>query len=103
MTRFIDLTGRTFGRLLVIERAANYIQPNGGVIAKWSCMCSCGGLKTVCTASLKNGHVKSCGCLSKEITKKNMTKHGKTGTRLYGIWKNMRERCNNSNKETYKN
>lgn len=102
MAKFIDLTGKRFGKLLVIERAENYIQPNGGMIARWRCKCDCGNTKIVNTASLKRGKTKSCGCLVGEKCKITMTKHGKTNTRLYTHWKCMRERCNNKNKERYK-
>lgn len=30
-----------------------------------------------------------------------MTKHGRSGTRLYNIWKGMRSRCNNVNSKDY--
>jgi len=36
------------------------------------------------------------------IKKGNRYKHGGTGTRLYRIWKAMRNRCNNSNNLRYK-
>jgi hypothetical protein len=102
MAKFIDLTGKRFGRLLVIERAENYIQPNGGMVTRWKCKCDCGKTKIVNTASLKRGKTKSCGCLVAEKCRETMTKHGRTNSRLYGIWKNMRERCNNPNRERYK-
>lgn len=36
-----DLTGRTFGRLTVLEQAEDHIQPNGVHRPKWKCQCSC--------------------------------------------------------------
>ena len=33
----------------------------------WKCLCECGQIKTVSSASLRQGKVLSCGCLRKEI------------------------------------
>ena len=55
--------------------------------------CDCGKEKSIIASNVKNGATKSCGC------RKNIgnTKHGGKGTRIYRIWKNMRERCHNPN------
>ncbi len=53
-----DLTGRTFGRLTVLEPVKNkYGQ------ASWRCRCGCGNETVVRTWDLTSGHVASCGCL----------------------------------------
>lgn len=58
-----DLTGRRFGRLVVVSRA-----PNGkNWRVKWNCICDCGNTRIVYASHLKNGHTQSCGCLNKEI------------------------------------
>lgn len=59
MTRFIDLTGMKYGKLTVISRAKNDAQNR----ANWECICSCGKLKTILGARLRDGITKSCGCL----------------------------------------
>lgn len=65
----IDLTGKTFGRLTVLYR---YIQNTGGQ-AMWVCKCTCGKIKPVRGASLRNGTAQSCGCLTYEnASKANM-------------------------------
>ena len=56
-----DLSGMTFGRLTIIRKDGNI---NGRTA--WLCKCTCGNEKTVITKYLKNGAVKSCGCLKKE-------------------------------------
>lgn len=53
-----DLKGRTFGMLRVVQRS-----PNSSYGALWYCRCRCGRLKEVRATALKNGNVKSCGCL----------------------------------------
>lgn len=59
--RVIDLTGKRFGRLQVIERANNI----GNGVA-WLCRCDCGNEKIILGHSLRNGKTKSCGCYRKE-------------------------------------
>lgn len=62
-----DLIGQKFGRLTVIEKAEDYIQPNGKHIQRWLCRCECGHDIVVRSGNLKNGNTKSCGCYSREI------------------------------------
>lgn len=63
MSKSIDLTGQTFGRLLVISQSS--LRSASGSI-KWECQCSCGKVILVRTDSLKNGHTSSCGCFNRE-------------------------------------
>ena len=58
-----DLTGKTFGRLKVIERAENK-----GHQTYWLCECQCENrtIISVESGNLKRGRVKSCGCLYSE-------------------------------------
>ncbi len=69
----------------------------------WFCKCECGNNAIVSSAKLKNGHTKSCGCLSKEVAKEKATIHGKTKTTLYRRWANIKTRCFNINHKSYKN
>lgn len=55
--------------------------------------CDCGRVKSIIADNVKNGRTKSCGCRK---NKRNI-RHGGSGSRLYTIWKSMRERCNNPN------
>ncbi len=57
-----DLTGQTFGELVVISKADPLPTTKGN---RWLCRCSCGTEKVVSAKSLKSGDTKSCGCLSK--------------------------------------
>lgn len=62
----IDLTGRRFGRLIVLKRAEN----KGKQVA-WLCKCDCGKETIVFGSCLRGNVTKSCGCLQKEITSKS--------------------------------
>lgn len=70
MNKIVDLTGQKFGRLTVVERAADHILPCGHKEVMWVCECECGGIKIARGAKLRSGDVKSCGCLQKEIQEK---------------------------------
>jgi hypothetical protein len=78
-----NITGNKYGRLTVIE----YIPKS----AKWKCLCSCGNYKISTYSDLFTGKVKSCGCLQHETTN-NLT-HGLSDTRLYTIFRGMKQRC----------
>jgi hypothetical protein len=58
---YIDLTGKVFGRLTVIERAEDYIAPNGHHSAQWLCECKCRTKIIALGLCLRNGSTKSCG------------------------------------------
>lgn len=101
MGKFIDLTGQKFGRLIVLERVENYIQPNGTIKARWKCLCECGKHCVVCSSELRCGKTKSCGCFKLGILRTSRITHGKSSTRLYGVWKDMKARCYNPNDKYY--
>ena len=96
----IDLTGKRFGRLLVLGESGKV-----GEQTAWKCKCDCGGIAIVTGANLRSGNTNSCGCLNRENLRKALTKHGATAgkkkPRLYRIWLAMRERCKNQESEKY--
>ncbi len=96
--KFEDLSGRTFGRLTVVRRVANSRSGQ----TKFECICECGATTTVQSGNLKTGHIKSCGCLSRDTTSKLNSTHGMTGTRTYRIWYNLKNRIFNPNIDSYK-
>lgn len=63
-----DLTGKQFGRLIVLKRADDYIDSQGRHRLCWQCQCMCKD-KTILDVPdnrLKTGNTRSCGCLHKE-------------------------------------
>lgn len=102
MSTVKDLTGQRFGRLVVIERAGSYIAPKRNQShSLWLCSCDCGNTATIRGGQLKNGHTRSCGCLSRELLDKARFKHGKTETRLYDVFCRMKARCYNPSDKNY--
>lgn len=82
--------GTVFGRLTVIGDAAQK-----GTNSCSRCRCECGKEVVVVNYSLRSGHTRSCGCLSREATGARFRKHGKAGSKLYDVWSAMRKRCEN--------
>lgn len=58
--RFINITGRRFGRL-VVDSLCEEVPSDGKL--QWKCICDCGNIKNVRGTHLRKGSVKSCGCL----------------------------------------
>lgn len=94
-----NLKGKKFNKLQVIERV---IKENNKQ-TYWKCICECGNTTIVTSAHLKNGHTKSCGCLQKEVVKNMMTTHNLTHTKLFKVWRGMKDRTLNKNDKHYKN
>lgn len=94
-----DLTGNKYGKLLVVEKA----KKRSGGNYFWICACDCGDFSVVRGTYLVQGHTKSCGCMRKESLRDVANVHGKSGSRIYRIWQNMRRRCYNENFVSYPN
>ena len=113
--RKISLIGKKFGRLTVLSDAGT----KGGRTYS-NCLCDCGKIVVVSNKHLKSGHTKSCGCYKNEIIREigkitgktnikyaqkqaheNNRKHDMSGTRLYRIWLQMKQRCYNEKNDHY--
>lgn len=66
MGKLIDLTGERFGKLTVLHRVQNRVQPSGQSKSQWMCLCDCGNQIIVAGQNLRNNHTLSCGCLISE-------------------------------------
>lgn len=82
----IDHTGEVVNGFFVVERDGS---DTGG--ARWLIECNCGNHFSVRGSHLRKGKVRSCGC------------HKVSHTKLYGVWKQMRSRCNDRQHKSYKN
>jgi hypothetical protein len=106
MSKVLDLVGKTFGRLTVLERAGN--DPRGK--SRWLCQCSCNETKVVDGSDLKTGNAGSCGCVRREKLReqaKAKATHGHTRggrhTPTYRSWQSMLNRCFKQNRPGYAN
>lgn len=96
--RIKDMTGQRVGRLTIIRYA--YAKNK---CAYWLCRCDCGNEKIVRSNSLRSKHnpTNSCGCLHHEWRIEQNTTHGMSDSPEWGIWKSMKQRCQNSNHSNY--
>lgn len=86
-----NLTGMTFGKLTALKAVGK----NKHNCYLWKCVCLCGNTSIVATNDLTSGNTQSCGC------QKGTPTHRKTKTRLYRIWRNMKQRCFNPQVTAY--
>jgi hypothetical protein len=90
-----QLAGQRFHKLVVLSEAGRTKWQN----VKWLCQCDCGKPAIVAGGNLRSGHVKSCGCARKwkrnprPKQSERQTTHGKSHSRVYRSWVNMRTRC----------
>ena len=85
-----DLSGQRFGKLTVLEFAFTRKKHS-----YWRCICDCGNETVVECSSLKSGKSTSCGC--------NCITHHESTTRLYKIYRKMRERTEYNKSNRWKN
>lgn len=90
----VDHTGKKFGDWIAIKYVGN---------RRWICACSCGKRKQVNTSSLTSGKSTSCGCKVSEKITKVKTTHGYRKHKLYRVWQDIKDRCNNPNHKGYQN
>lgn len=95
--KVIDRAGQRYERLVVVERAPN--RSDRDTNARWLCQCDCGNTSIAYGQDLQRGKVKSCGCLNAERIKR----HGKATSYVYGVWKQMIQRCENPKNPAYHN
>lgn len=100
---FEDFSGQKINRLTLIEPSHIHYQKSGSRILYWITKCECGNVKVQNGRRVKRGDIKSCGCLSKEVTSKVKTTHGETGSRLLRIYYNMKGRCYLESNPKFKN
>lgn len=97
----VNLVGRRFGRLTVLKES----HADKHRHYHWLCVCDCGTEKTINGEVLKRGESTSCGCIGRERMRElgKKCKHGHASTRLYKIYKGIKNRCYNQRDLSYKN
>jgi hypothetical protein len=96
--KLIDLTGKQFGKLTVLQRGENK-----GKRARWTCQCECGNVKDIRGDHLNSGESTSCGCqIIKAITKHGHSPANGSVSSEYSSWHNMITRCTKPSHKSYK-
>lgn len=98
MPKLIDMTGQRYERLTVVCQNG---KDNAGH-PLWKCRCDCGNVVYATGNRLRSGNTRSCGCLHKEQLSERNTKHGNSKTRLYSIYKGIKDRCYRKKNTCYK-
>lgn len=101
-SRFIDLTGRVFGRMTV-DSFAGVIGEGRSRATVWNCLCDCGQrCPQIRSRCLMSGGTQSCGCLQREAA----TIHGHAGgqhdSSTYMTYRSMIKRVFNPKHRAYK-
>ncbi len=88
----MDLTGQRFGRLIVVG-LHHYTYGS----YHWNVQCDCGNMHVAKTALLRNGKVKSCGCLkiNNWHANRKVIERSPEEKRTYKVWSGMMGRCYN--------
>lgn len=101
----VNLSGRNFGKLLVIGKADPVKATCGRNITIWKCVCECGKIVECRHGNLTSGSTRSCGCLKSEVTRQRSIKHGGTVNRRqtpeYYTWHGMIARCHTPQSSSY--
>lgn len=82
------MIGETIGRWSVVDDAGML----GGKNRYYKCVCQCGEIRNVSRCSLIKGKTKSCGCLSKELTRLR-SKSNNIMISINGISRTLSEWC----------
>jgi hypothetical protein len=109
--KFNDLTGRRFGKLVVLSRAETRNKRT-----YWLCRCDCGTEKVISghglTARSRSRQTRSCGCIFRDKEYRHgisirATRHGHyrngEGSLTYRSWTAMKRRCFNKENHSYPN
>lgn len=79
-----DLTGKRYGKIIVLKRIENRRSPNGKAIVMWECKCDCGKILSAPSSGLKNFDYQSCGCSRIEFQKLHFKRKSKNKFDLSG-------------------
>lgn len=90
---FKDKSGIEINNWLIVS----YSHTVYGKKAAYLCRCKCGHEIVKPVSEILREISKSCGCLNA----KNHTSHGMAKSRIYRIWKGMKNRCYNSNSDRF--
>ena len=102
--RYAELSGKRFGKLLVLYRVNQ--TEDGDHAPLWKCQCDCGNTVKVKSGNLMSGKTNSCGCIKREKTSllgRSRRIYSATEKRLHSIWTDMLRRCENPSNKDFHN
>ena len=90
--------GDRYGRLMILAEITETQERRS-----FLCRCDCGKELKAYLYKINFGRTKSCGCLKKEFLINRNLKHGHSNTKLYKVWRMMKQRCFDKNNNRYSN
>lgn len=94
MAKLINLSGKQFGKLTVIEYAGKRQRPGGSFSYDWRCRCECGNEFIADGNCIRRGSATSCGCdNSEKLCDHGMSKPEHPQHWAWIVWSGMRRRC----------
>lgn len=104
-----DLKGKRVGRLVPVR----YVPGRRGSAPRWICRCECGSHTIVRTSDLSVGRIRSCGCLSRQLSSKRAKEHPirlnhghaqhcPSQSPEYRAYSGAKTRCTNPNIDSYR-
>ncbi len=99
------MIGQKFNRLTVIKEEEK-LRYKTNTQRRFLCRCECGNEKIVISGHLRQGKIKSCGCLNNEKRSERITEystiHGNYNHPLYRTYSLMKRRCYVEKAHNYK-
>lgn len=96
--------GDKYGELVVVKEQPRKRKKSGAPFRVFEVLCSCGVVKDVALASMREGTTVSCGHIHREKASdlgRSKAIHGKTNTPIHTLWRAMIQRCHNPKNKSY--
>ncbi len=95
--------GKRFGNVVIIDCYWLFKSGRNRIYVDYKC--DCGTIKTSNIEHLLQGQIISCGCIKTKRTIARNKKHGlyNDNKRLFDVWNNMIQRCENSKNNSFGN
>jgi hypothetical protein len=99
----IDITGVKYSNLTALSFEGFILKGfSKKKTAYWKFRCDCGKITFKLASKVKEGHVKSCGCLSSfEFKSQRARTHGMSSSETYNSWSKMLSRCFDKNSDVW--
>jgi len=102
MGKFIDLSGKRFGMLLLLSRASNHPSSNR---TRWNYKCDCGNTGVIVGDFVSSGKSVSCGCYGKSRLGRETRKYPNNEREIFKkewqAWIGMNRRCTDETSDDF--
>lgn len=98
------LIGQKFNMLTVIRRVDDKLS-GSEQRGFYLCKCECGNYTVIRSSYLRNGHTRSCGCISGSVGGKSdviLEEHDKRKTIAKAMWNDLKKKCLDKSSPLYK-